>query len=140
MTRPQHTIIFWGAGATASIGMQMTWQQPKLYRDSHPGKKNRKPLTQRIEDALKTKAKEPWTSALHDLLTILGDGGKDRTSEEEAFVAPVTQNHIDIMRRHWQSGASDDELRNRIVDLRTLYDWPALKAVINVCPGVQGEG
>ena len=24
--------------------------------------------------------------------------------------------------------------------MRTLYDWPALKAVINVCPGVQGDG
>ena len=43
------------------------------------------------------------------------------------------------MRRNWRHGASDDELRDRIVTLRTLYDWPALKAIINVCPGVQGD-
>ena len=45
---------------------------------------------------------------------------------------------MDAMRRNWRPGASDDELRNRIVTLRTLYDWPALKAVIDVCPGARG--
>ena len=44
------------------------------------------------------------------------------------------------MRCNWQHGADEDEIRNRIITLRTLYDWPALKAVINVCPGVQGDG
>ena len=43
------------------------------------------------------------------------------------------------MRRNWRHGASDDELRDRIVALRTLYDWSALKAIIDVCPGVQGD-
>ncbi|MCY4060594.1 MAG: hypothetical protein OXG44_21670, partial [Gammaproteobacteria bacterium] len=37
------------------------------------------------------------------------------------------------MRRNWP--ASDEHaLRRRIVDLRTLYDWPALVAAIRVCP------
>ena len=32
-------------------------------------------------------------------------------------------------------GANDkDHLRNRIVELRSLYDWPALVDAINVCP------
>ena len=43
------------------------------------------------------------------------------------------------MRRNWRHGAGDDELRKRIVTLRTLYDWPALKAIVNVCPGAQGD-
>ena len=47
---------------------------------------------------------------------------------------------MEAMRRNWRHGADNDEIRNRIVTLRTLYDWPALKAVIKVCPGVQGDG
>ena len=43
------------------------------------------------------------------------------------------------MRRHWRPGASDGELRDRIVTLRTLYDWPALKEIIAVCPGAQSD-
>ena len=45
---------------------------------------------------------------------------------------------MDTMRRNWRPSAGDDEIRNRIATLRTLYDWPALKAVIDVCPGAQG--
>ena len=36
----------------------------------------------------------------------------------------------------WERTATDNELRGRILELRSLYDWPALKAVIQVCPGV----
>ena len=32
-------------------------------------------------------------------------------------------------------GKGKDALRKRIVELRSLYDWPALVAAINVCPG-----
>lgn len=41
------------------------------------------------------------------------------------------------MGAHWRREASEDELRNRVLSLRMLYDWPALKAIINVCPGVE---
>ena len=126
MTHSKRTVIFWGAGATAALGMQTTGQQTEALRKLAPWQEDRLSLAQRIEDALGVKAEEPWTSALHDLLTILGDGDKP-----EAMKA---------MCRNWRHGADDDEIRNRIVTLRTLYDWPALKAVINVCPGVQGVG
>ena len=46
---------------------------------------------------------------------------------------------MEAMRRNWQSGASDAKLRDRIVALRMLYDWPALKAAISVCPGAQDD-
>ena len=37
------------------------------------------------------------------------------------------------MDRNW--GRNDEtEWRNRIIELRSLYDWPALVAAINVCP------
>ena len=80
-------------------------------------------------------------SALHDLLTILGDG--DGTEERAATAATpfaVTEEHMEAMRRNWGRGADDDGVRDRIITLQTLYDWPALKAVIEICPGAQGEG
>ena len=137
MTRSRRTVIFWGAGATAEIGMQTTVQQPRTLRKFASGRERRNSLTQRIRDALGDKAVEPWTSALHDLLTILGDGDE---TEETASIFPVTQDQMEAMRCNWQHGADEDEIRNRIITLRTLYDWPALKAVIKVCPGVQGDG
>ena len=138
MTRSHRTVIFWGAGATASLGMQMTSQQTKTLRTLADVQEEQKSLAQRIEVALKCKAEKSWTSALGDLLTILGDDGKGGTSEEDPIVT-VTPHQIDAMRRNWPHGANDDELRKRIVTLRTLYDWPALRAIVNVCPGVQGN-
>ena len=137
MTHSLHTVIFWGAGATASLGMQTTRQQTKTLRELASRQKEQTSLAQRIEAALVGKAEEPWTSALHDLLTILGDGDE---TEEAASIFTVTQDQMRAMRRNWRHDADDDEIRNRIVTLRTLYDWPALKNVIDVCPGVQGEG
>ena len=71
MTHSKHTVIFWGAGATASLGMQMTEQQTRTLRTLALRQKDQTSLAQRIKAALGDKAKEPWTSALHDLLTIL---------------------------------------------------------------------
>ena len=136
MIHSKRTVIFWGAGATAAIGMQTTVEQAEALRKLAFGRERRNPLAQRIREALAGKAEEPWTSALHDLLTILGDGDE---TEEAASAFTVTQDQMQAMRRNWQDGADDDEIRNRIVALRTWYDWPALKAVINVCPGVQED-
>ena len=130
---PTRTVILWGAGATANLGFQTTDQQARTLHKLAFGQE-RGLLAQRIENALGDKAIEPWTSALGDLLTVLGDGSDTQAAEEEPIVS-VTAHHLDVMRRHWQLGATDDHLRNRIVALRTLYDWPALRAVINVCPG-----
>ena len=102
-------------------------------------RKDEVPLAQRVDEALGEKIKGPWKSALCDLLTILGDGGKDGTSEKKTNLFTVTPHQMKVMGRHWQSGASTDELRNRVVSLRMLYDWPALRAVIDVCPGAQDD-
>ena len=41
------------------------------------------------------------------------------------------------MRRNWREGSSEEDIRRRIVELCTLYDWPALKRVVGVCPATQ---
>ena len=137
MTHSKRTVIFWGAGATAAIGMQTTVEQAEALRKLAFGRERRNSLAQRIREALAGKAAEPWPSALHDLLTILGDGDE---TEEAASIFTVTRDQMQAMRRNWQDSAAAAEIRSRIVTLRTWYDWPALKAVINVCPGVQEGG
>lgn len=135
MNNAQRTIVFWGAGATASLGLQTTGQQAKMLQTIASGKDNVS-LTKRVRKALGSKAREPWKSALFDLLTILGDGGQDSTSEKKMNLFTVTPRQMEVMRRHWQRGANKNELRNRAVSLRILYDWPALRAIIDVCPGM----
>ena len=136
MTYPQNTVIFWGAGATAALGMRTTGDQTGALLALASGC----PLSRRVEVALGSEKQEPWTSALYDLLTILGDVGDDEASEERASVVTITEQQMEVMRRNWCAGASDNAVRCRIIDLRTLYDWPALKAAIGVCPGVDPTG
>lgn len=133
MTQDSSTVIFWGAGATATLGMRLTAQQGKFLHDLATGERDPSPLIQRVTDALGDGA-EPWVAALVDLLTILGDGNEERHSH----TMTVTKDQMNAMRRNWSAEADDDGIRNRVLTLRTLYDWPALKAVIKVSPVEQG--
>ena len=138
MTCSQRTVIFWGAGATASLGMRLTLDQSKFLSRLVSVKEGstKKPLRQRVQEALDKSAGKRWVSALCDLLVILGD---EDEMEEAASIFTITRDQMEAMRRNWRDG-DDDELRDRIITLCTLYDWPALKAIINVCPGVQNNG
>lgn len=129
MTQDGSTVIFWGAGATATLGMRLTSQQGKFLHDLATGKKDSSSLSQRVAKAVGVGA-EPWVAALVDLLTILGDGNEKHHTQ-------VTDQQMDAMSRNWSVGADDDEIRGRILTLRTLYDWPALKDVIKVVSPVE---
>jgi hypothetical protein len=134
MSDVSRTVIFWGAGATATLGMRTTAQQATFVRVlaevDTPS-----PLSERVSAALWPNAVEPWTSALADLLTILGDENKVDSSN-----SIITENQMEVMRRNWQPGADNDKVRGRIFDLRTLFDWRALKAAVKVCPAATGDG
>jgi len=39
------------------------------------------------------------------------------------------------MKRNWAVGTREEELKKRIIDLRLIYDWPALKSAVSICPG-----
>jgi hypothetical protein len=129
-TTASRTVIFWGAGATATLGMRTTEDQGAFL--GHLAGGRGESLNHRVKAALHGSSDEQWTSALCDLLTILGD-----QVEGSASAIRITPAQIDAMRRNWRPGADDEELRGRIVLLRTLYDWPALKAAINICPAVK---
>lgn len=136
MTRSARTVIIWGAGATASLGFGTTREQAQTLQKLA---EEEEPLPERVGEALGDRAYGPWPSALSDLLSILGDGGKDDSPEKEGHLFTVTPRHIRIMGKHCQRGANEDQLRKRVLGLRLLYDWPALKKVINVCPGVEED-
>ena len=127
MSQDTRTVIFWGAGATATLGMRTTAQQGKFLRDLATDEKD---LKKRVECALGY-ATGPWVSALVDLLTILGDGNEKRP------LTIITKKQMATMRCNRSAEANDDEIRDRILTLRTLYDWPALKDVIKVVSPVE---
>ena len=137
MSRLSKTVVFWGAGATASIGLPVTNQQTTFLRSLAPSfDSHDQPLDRRVRDALGDLAIAPWVNALSDLLTILGDN--DNSIARHGFPTNVLPNQFDAMARNWPL-ADEDALRQRIVELRTLYDWPALVAAISVCPTQSGH-
>lgn len=123
-------VIFWGAGATKSLGIRTTADQERFIRRIAAPHDSNEPLKERIAAALGKQITKPWHDALFDLITILGDNDESYDS-----INAVSREQLKAMRRNWRHGAGIDELRQRIIHLRLIYDWPALKSVINICPG-----
>lgn len=127
------TLFFWGAGATAVIGQPTTAIQAKYLKKLAAGVE---PLEQRVRKAL-GKVSVDWETHLSDLLHILGDTGSDSVPME---IFSVTAVATAAMKRHWTDPA-DSAVETRIRELRSLFDWPALKEIIRICPGFgEGEG
>ena len=130
------TLVFWGAGATASIDLPLTKAQAAFLRSLAPDFNGpSRTLETRVREALGKLAVEPWASALRDLLAILGD---DEHGTASRLPTDIRSKDVDAMARNWHTD-NEAELCQRIVELRRLYDWPALVAVINVCPTEANE-
>ena len=121
------TVVFWGAGATKTLGIRTTQEQSAFIDDLA----SEACLDERVRKALGGKVYPPWGHALRDLLTILGD----RRGVAEA--TEVDDCEIDAMRCNW---SATDDLRRRIRTLRATYDWPSLKAIVKACPGSRASG
>src|SRR5712664_1709302 len=111
-------LIFWGAGATAALGIRTTADQATFVRKLAGPRDPITPLESRVADALTNNVNDttPWHSALYDLLAILGDA-KDRFTRIDF----VDASELEAMRRNW-SLKDDDRLRREIIRLRLLYD------------------
>jgi hypothetical protein len=129
MTRHSRTVVFWGAGATKALGIRTTVDQEKFIRAIAATANPAKPLKDRVAEALGKGVRKKWRDALFDLITILGD-----TDGAYESISEISAEQLEAMRRNWRKGAHKDELRNRIIDLRLTYDWPALKSVVSICP------
>jgi hypothetical protein len=132
MPNPQpRNLIFWGAGATAELGIRTTAEQAAFVRKLvGVGEAT---LERRVADALLNRVNDTsqWRAALYDLLAILGDAKKCFTRIDH-----IDDCALDAMRRNWSLNPDedDDRLRDRIVGLRLFYDWPALKEIVKICP------
>ena len=124
------TVVFWGAGATASLGIRTTQEQSKFIRDLAQPKGDS--LEDRVRNALQDKAVAPWDAAFRDLLTILGDARSVEKATE------VGDGEVEAMQHHWEP-TGPTEVRRQILHLRAAYDWPALKEIIKACPGIRGR-
>ena len=129
------TLVVWGAGATATLGMRTTERQGRFLQAlaGEPNDRSRVSLDLRVTNALDNPA-DGWVGPFSDLLTILGDGsGNNGTTR-------VTSQQFDAMRRNWSAGADGDAIRDRILGLRSLYDWVTLRSVIDVVRDDSGSG
>ncbi|MFZ4855096.1 MAG: hypothetical protein ACOYL3_01760 [Desulfuromonadaceae bacterium] len=120
------TLIFWGAGATAAIGQRGTLPQADFLKKLLNSEVS---IVQRVRNAL-DKVSTHWDAHLSDLLNILGDSESD--------IYELSDMAKEAMRRHWTAQA-DNEIVARISELRSLFDWPALRAIIRICPGYDTE-
>jgi len=123
-------LIFWGAGAAQQLGMRITAEQGKFICSLTDAADPGRPLEKRVSEALGPVGEARWRAALFDLITILGDSDAAYMS-----IGAIEADQLDAMRRNWRKDASEEELRKRIIDLRLVYDWPALKSVVRLCPG-----
>ena len=89
-----------------------------------------------MREALGDQVLDVWINAVCDLLKILGDS--DDIGSNGISLTGILPKQVKAMRRNLgdeQGSVHDEDLRARIMELRALYDWPALVATINICPG-----
>lgn len=127
MRAGSENLIFWGSGATASIGLRTTAAQAKAIRTLVKDASTVS-LSERVTAGLAQPS--DWEAPVSDLLLVLGDDTKD--------IYRVSPDAREAMGRHWRD-QSYDELDARILELRALFDWPALKEAVRICPGFTTE-
>lgn len=124
------TTIFWGAGASASLGFPATAKQGELLRKWGRG----------TEDGLDSVRQGLGEISCHpavienvvDLLDILGFGVGQTLLQAEP-------RQEDVIRRVFPALEDLREVLDRIAWLRIRYDWDALQRIIQMQPEKGGE-
>jgi len=123
------TTVFWGAGATASLGMPVTAQQgTALAILGGVGLWAAQSLRERVTAANFFSGIE---TELTNLLGVLGD-------ESESHLAEVTPD-VDRAAEGLFPSLAADRRRQLVVELRRDYDWGCLRQVIRICPGTESR-
>ena len=107
IAQPQN-VIFWGAGATKTLGIRETAEQEQFIRCIAGGGDPRRPLKERVATALGPKIAQPWHDALIDLITILGDSDASYDS-----ITDVNDEQLKAMRRNWVRCPNDAKCSER---------------------------
>ena len=113
-------LVIIGAGATAALGMPQTNSQTNIFRDLCEEEKPK-------EEILKDYFSEADLIKVLSLLELL-DGS-------ENYFFGISDKDLENAKIIY--GKQDEKLlRNRILELRTEYDWNAAKKVLRICPHV----
>ena len=120
---PTHseTLVFIGAGATASLGMPTTDDQSKILR-SLSGQS----MKDEADAILKKYFSEKDLSKVTAFLNFLDGSG------ESNFL--ISNFDLENARIVFGNVSDKQLLQKRIMELRTDYDWNALRKVIKICP------
>ena len=120
---PTHseTLVFIGAGATATLGMPTTDDQSKILRSLSDRSKQGE-----ANAILKKYFSEKDLSKLTAFLSFL-DG-----SEKSNFL--ISDSDLENARIAFGIFSGKQLLQKRIMELRRDYDWNALRKVIKICP------
>ena len=115
------TLVFIGAGATASLGIPSTDEQTKIFRALCGNEKSKEEILSSYFSG----------SDLTKVIAFL-----DFLDSDNFFEVHET----DLQNAEIVYVKQDEELlRNRILELRTEYDWNAAKKVLNICPHNRGK-
>ena len=99
-------VIFWGAGATAALGIRTTARQEDFIRFLTGANDPRASLAKRVAKALDPATPKHWHRALIDLITILGDSEGSYNS-----ITDVTDQQLEAMRPNWEKGSTKKKLK-----------------------------
>ncbi|ATY83832.1 hypothetical protein CVV65_01640 [Kyrpidia spormannii] len=115
------TAIFWGGGATASLGMKTTVQ---LAKSIWTLADRNLTLEERVRSAFGNWIDDRYGHVIRDLLLILGDDSMPLGIEagKRQFAAHTETDIMEIVQY-----------------LRVTYDWATLREVIHACPIRRGE-
>jgi hypothetical protein len=59
--------------------------------------------------------------------------------ENDNGISSIDDDERASMRRSFPDAGDDKALDERILGLRLFYDWPALKSVVRICPGISSD-
>ncbi len=128
-----HTVVFWGAGATASLGMVTTAQQNGIFlalSKKQPGDSYEKCLEEYKENVFGERFED-----VCDLLTLLDDD-PDSEIEHDALgyrMSGFSDRQKDIVNRHAEDLGNEDRKRfNRVIMMRLRYDWAAVMRILRL--------
>ncbi len=113
------TLVFIGAGATASLKMPSSWDQTKVFRKLSDG--------ENVTELLRN-----WFTGgnLNKVLAFL----KFLDGSQDCCILDVSDDDIAHAEIAFGTAKDGGLLRRRILELRQQYDWNALKKVIKLCP------
>lgn len=123
------TVIIWGAGATASLGFPTTLTQGKMLISLSEAKG-----VSEYRDKLGRHGvlSDEYLGELADLLYILDDDIDGKDNEDYRKISVMTDSQHNKARELFRI-KDEQQLTNRIINLRYDYDVAALKQIVKLC-------